>query len=49
MKDLFIGEFVNPEDDKENWDQYLKRRTKEEKEQEEQKQMMIMVGVFVLV
>lgn len=49
MKDLYIGDFVNPEDEKEPWEEYLKRRSREEKAEEENKQRMIMVAVFALV
>ena len=33
MKDLYIGDFINPEDQKESWDEYLKRRTREDKQE----------------
>ena len=30
MKDLYVGDFHNPEEDKESWEEYIKRKKREE-------------------
>ena len=30
MKQFYIGDFYNPEDEKESWEEYIKRKQKEE-------------------
>jgi len=30
MKQLYIGDFYNPEEEKESWEDYIKRKQKEE-------------------
>ena len=32
MKQFYIGDFFNPEDEKESWEEYIKRKDREEKE-----------------
>lgn len=30
MKDMYIGDFYNPEDEKESWEDYIRRKQREE-------------------
>jgi hypothetical protein len=30
MKDMYIGDFYNPEEEKESWNDYIKRKEREE-------------------
>lgn len=33
MRDLYIGDFYNPDEEKESWEDYIKRKKKEEEGQ----------------
>lgn len=49
MKDLYIGDFKNPGDDKESWEEYMKRKQREEENQLSLTQKLVLVGLFIVV
>jgi hypothetical protein len=48
MKDLYVGDFYNPENDKESWEDYIKRKKKEEDAQMPPMQKLILIGIIVI-
>ena len=49
MRDLFIGDFINEEDNKESWEDYVERKAREEKGQLALWQKFVLVGMFLVV
>ena len=48
MKDLYIGDFVDPDDNKESWEDYVRRKQKEEEGQLSTIQKLVLIGIFVV-
>jgi hypothetical protein len=48
MKDLYIGDFYNPEEEKESWEDYIKRKKKEEDAQMSPMQKLILIGIAIV-
>ena len=49
MKELYIGDFDNPDADGESWEDYIKRKQKEEENQLSFGQKAILLVVFVVI
>lgn len=49
MKDLYIGDFYNPEEEKESWEEYIKRKKREEESQMSPMQKLLLIGVAILI
>ena len=49
MLELYIGDFYNPDADGEPWEDYVRRKQKEEESQLSFNQKAILLGVFVVV
>ena len=49
MLELYIGDFYNPDADGESWEDYVRRKQKEEESQLSFNQKAILLGVFVVV
>lgn len=47
MKQFYIGDFYNPEDEKESWEDYIKRKQKEEEAQMSPYLKMFLACVFL--
>eukprot|EP00347_Sterkiella_histriomuscorum_P023894 403333018 len=48
LDDLCIGEFKNPDDDQEPWEDYIRRKQKEEEAQLSTWQKLVLVGLFII-
>lgn len=48
MRDLYIGDFYNPEEEKESWEDYIKRKKKEEDAQMSPMQKLILIGIALI-
>ena len=48
MKDLYIGDFYNPEADKESWEDYVKRKQKEEEGAMSPTLKFFLIAIFVM-
>ena len=46
MKNFYIGDFLNAEEAKEPWDQYVKRKEREEQGQLKIWQKLILVAIY---
>ena len=49
MKGFYIGDFLNAEEAKESWEDYVKRKQREEQSQLALWQKLLLVGLFVVV
>lgn len=49
MRDLYIGDFYNPEEEKESWEEYVRRRQKEDENQMSLFQKFVLIGLFLFV
>lgn len=47
MHDMYIGDFYNPEDEKENWETYIKRKEKEEANQMSPTVKIFLISIFI--
>ena len=48
MRELYIGDFYNPDAEKESWEDYVTRKKKEEEGQMSTFQRLILIGIFVV-
>jgi hypothetical protein len=49
MRDLYVGDFHNPEAEKESWEDYIRRKQKEEEAQMSPTVKILLIGLFVTV
>ena len=49
MRDLYIGEFYNPEEAKESWEDYVKRKKREDEGKLKLWQQAILICVYAAV
>ncbi len=49
MKGLYIGDFYNPEEEKESWEEYIRRKKREEDAQMSPMQKFILIGIAIMV
>lgn len=49
MRDMYIGDFHNPEEEKESWEDYVKRKQKEEESSMSTNAKLILIAIFVSV
>jgi hypothetical protein len=47
MREMFIGDFINPEEQKEPWEDYVKRKAREEQAQLAIWQKLVLVAIFL--
>ena len=47
MRGLYIGDFYNPEEEKESWEDYVRRKQKEEENQMSTFQKLILIAIFI--
>jgi hypothetical protein len=47
MKDMYIGDFINAEDQKESWEAYVARKKREEEGQMSPFMRFVLVAVFL--
>ena len=48
MKDFYIGDFYNPEDEKESWESYIKRKQREEENQMSPLVKSLLIALFIV-
>ena len=48
MLNLYIGDFYNPDAEKESWEDYVRRKQREEANQMSFTQKAILIGVFLV-
>lgn len=46
MRDLYVGDFHNPEAEKESWEEYIRRKQKEEESQMSSTTKLFLITVF---
>jgi hypothetical protein len=49
MRKMYIGDFINPDEAKESWEDYVQRKQREEQGQLALWQKLILVGLFLTV
>ena len=47
MRDLYIGDFYNPEAEKESWEDYVRRKQREEQNEMSPMLKLFLVGMFI--
>ncbi len=47
MKQYYIGDFVNPEEEKESWEEYVKRKQREEENQMSTPMKLVLLAIIL--